>query len=137
MLAVSVSRLSDPSCTFILLMEYVRRCLAMCNGCREALASKSAPAKHRCPCCRQSFVPFFLFKNQKLIRTPFQCGRIFEDLHSLEEGNINHVFIYDRCFAFAYVKGQTTLYVSTLPFVHFYYLPLEFLQFDELLAPCN
>ncbi|KAF8969568.1 hypothetical protein BDZ97DRAFT_1653538 [Flammula alnicola] len=29
------------------------RCLAMCDNCREALASKSAPTKHRCPCCRQ------------------------------------------------------------------------------------
>ncbi|KAG2019752.1 hypothetical protein CC2G_005162 [Coprinopsis cinerea AmutBmut pab1-1] len=29
------------------------RCLAMCDGCREALASRSAPTKHRCPCCRQ------------------------------------------------------------------------------------
>ncbi|KAF8163684.1 hypothetical protein B0H34DRAFT_650577 [Crassisporium funariophilum] len=30
------------------------RCLAMCDGCREALASRSAPTKHRCPCCRQT-----------------------------------------------------------------------------------
>ncbi len=66
------------------------------------------------------------------MRISLQCGRIFENLHSLEEGNINHVFIYDRCFAFAYVKGLTTLYVSTLSFVHFYYLLLDFLQFDEL-----
>lgn len=29
------------------------RCLAMCDGCRESLASRSAPNKHRCPCCRQ------------------------------------------------------------------------------------
>ena len=29
------------------------RCLAMCDGCREALASRSAPSKHQCPCCRQ------------------------------------------------------------------------------------
>ncbi|KDR73721.1 hypothetical protein GALMADRAFT_100588 [Galerina marginata CBS 339.88] len=29
------------------------RCLAMCDSCREALASKSTPSKHRCPCCRQ------------------------------------------------------------------------------------
>lgn len=28
------------------------RCLAMCDGCREALAARSAPTKHRCPCCR-------------------------------------------------------------------------------------
>ncbi|KAF8912185.1 hypothetical protein CPB84DRAFT_1761521 [Gymnopilus junonius] len=30
------------------------RCLAMCDSCREALSSKSAPSKHRCPCCRQT-----------------------------------------------------------------------------------
>ncbi|KAF9561137.1 hypothetical protein CPC08DRAFT_689286 [Agrocybe pediades] len=30
------------------------RCLAMCENCREALASKSTPSKHRCPCCRQT-----------------------------------------------------------------------------------
>jgi hypothetical protein len=29
------------------------RCLAMCDGCREALAARSAPTKHRCPCCRR------------------------------------------------------------------------------------
>ncbi|TFK23453.1 hypothetical protein FA15DRAFT_670473 [Coprinopsis marcescibilis] len=29
------------------------RCLAMCDSCREALASRSAPTKHSCPCCRQ------------------------------------------------------------------------------------
>ncbi|CAA7270987.1 unnamed protein product [Cyclocybe aegerita] len=30
------------------------RCLSMCDNCREALASRSAPTKHRCPCCRQT-----------------------------------------------------------------------------------
>jgi len=29
------------------------RCLAMCDGCREVMAGRSAPAKHRCPCCRR------------------------------------------------------------------------------------
>ncbi|KAJ7163300.1 hypothetical protein C8R46DRAFT_1102931 [Mycena filopes] len=29
------------------------RCLSMCNGCREVLASRSSASKHRCPCCRQ------------------------------------------------------------------------------------
>ncbi|KAJ7264011.1 hypothetical protein B0H12DRAFT_1180471 [Mycena haematopus] len=29
------------------------RCLSMCDGCREVLASRSAASKHRCPCCRQ------------------------------------------------------------------------------------
>lgn len=85
--------LTRPSSTFILLMAYVCRCLAMCDTCREALASKSAPAKHRCPCCRQSFVISYHFNSRKLIHSPFQCGWIFEDLHSLEKGNINHVFI--------------------------------------------
>ncbi|PFH51671.1 hypothetical protein AMATHDRAFT_142020 [Amanita thiersii Skay4041] len=30
------------------------RCLSMCDGCRDVLASRSAPAKHRCPCCRRN-----------------------------------------------------------------------------------
>ncbi|KAF8208714.1 hypothetical protein K438DRAFT_1812764 [Mycena galopus ATCC 62051] len=30
------------------------RCLSMCDGCREVLASRSPASKHRCPCCRQS-----------------------------------------------------------------------------------
>jgi len=30
------------------------RCLAMCDNCREALAPRSAPTKHCCPCCRQT-----------------------------------------------------------------------------------
>jgi hypothetical protein len=30
------------------------RCLAMCDNCREALASRSAPTTHRCPCCRRT-----------------------------------------------------------------------------------
>ncbi|KAF8868869.1 hypothetical protein BD779DRAFT_824016 [Infundibulicybe gibba] len=30
------------------------RCLAMCDGCRETLATRGAPAKHRCPCCRRN-----------------------------------------------------------------------------------
>lgn len=34
------------------------RCLAMCNGCREALAARSVPSKHRCPCCRRSVEGF-------------------------------------------------------------------------------
>ncbi|KAJ7729662.1 hypothetical protein DFH07DRAFT_178918 [Mycena maculata] len=29
------------------------RCLSMCDGCREVLASRSSASKHRCPCCRQ------------------------------------------------------------------------------------
>ncbi|KAJ7935437.1 hypothetical protein B0H13DRAFT_1947791 [Mycena leptocephala] len=29
------------------------RCLSMCDGCREILASRSSASKHRCPCCRQ------------------------------------------------------------------------------------
>ncbi|KAF9532760.1 hypothetical protein CPB83DRAFT_580491 [Crepidotus variabilis] len=29
------------------------RCLAMCDGCRETLSSRSSASKHRCPCCRQ------------------------------------------------------------------------------------
>lgn len=29
------------------------RCLAMCDGCRDSMASQSAPTRHRCPCCRQ------------------------------------------------------------------------------------
>ncbi|KAJ7644337.1 hypothetical protein FB45DRAFT_897561 [Roridomyces roridus] len=29
------------------------RCLSMCDGCREVLASRSTASKHRCPCCRQ------------------------------------------------------------------------------------
>ncbi|KAF9014146.1 hypothetical protein BDQ17DRAFT_1386668 [Cyathus striatus] len=34
------------------------RCLAMCDGCREALATRSAPTKHRCPCCySRVFIP--------------------------------------------------------------------------------
>ncbi|KAI0076423.1 hypothetical protein K474DRAFT_1597913 [Panus rudis PR-1116 ss-1] len=30
------------------------RCLALCDDCRENLASRSAASKHICPCCRQS-----------------------------------------------------------------------------------
>ncbi|KAF8801639.1 hypothetical protein BYT27DRAFT_7114356 [Phlegmacium glaucopus] len=30
------------------------RCLAMCDNCREALSSRSAPSKHCCPCCRRT-----------------------------------------------------------------------------------
>ncbi|OCH92079.1 hypothetical protein OBBRIDRAFT_791595 [Obba rivulosa] len=30
------------------------RCLALCNDCRENLASRSAAVKHTCPCCRTS-----------------------------------------------------------------------------------
>jgi len=30
------------------------RCLALCNDCRENLASRSAASKHTCPCCRTS-----------------------------------------------------------------------------------
>ncbi|KAJ7075886.1 hypothetical protein B0H15DRAFT_916541 [Mycena belliarum] len=30
------------------------RCLSMCDGCREVLASRSSASKHRCPCCRQT-----------------------------------------------------------------------------------
>ncbi|KAK7048184.1 hypothetical protein R3P38DRAFT_3307099 [Favolaschia claudopus] len=29
------------------------RCLSMCDGCREVLASRASSSKHRCPCCRQ------------------------------------------------------------------------------------
>lgn len=29
------------------------RCLAMCDQCRESLATRSSSAKHHCPCCRQ------------------------------------------------------------------------------------
>ncbi|KAJ6584747.1 hypothetical protein B0H19DRAFT_1206465 [Mycena capillaripes] len=29
------------------------RCLSMCDGCREVLASRASASKHRCPCCRQ------------------------------------------------------------------------------------
>lgn len=29
------------------------RCLALCNDCRENLASRFPPAKHTCPCCRR------------------------------------------------------------------------------------
>ncbi|VDB82846.1 unnamed protein product [Peniophora sp. CBMAI 1063] len=29
------------------------RCLALCDDCRENLASRVAPSKHTCPCCRQ------------------------------------------------------------------------------------
>ncbi|KZT00061.1 uncharacterized protein LAESUDRAFT_739765 [Laetiporus sulphureus 93-53] len=30
------------------------RCLALCNDCRENLASRSSASKHSCPCCRRS-----------------------------------------------------------------------------------
>ncbi|KAI0363253.1 hypothetical protein BV20DRAFT_1040021 [Pilatotrama ljubarskyi] len=30
------------------------RCLALCDDCRENLASRSAASKHTCPCCRRS-----------------------------------------------------------------------------------
>jgi len=30
------------------------RCLAMCDDCRENLASRSSASKHRCPCCRRN-----------------------------------------------------------------------------------
>ncbi|KAL6301644.1 hypothetical protein BKA93DRAFT_818919 [Sparassis latifolia] len=30
------------------------RCLAMCDDCRENLASRSSASKHACPCCRRS-----------------------------------------------------------------------------------
>ncbi|KZT69880.1 hypothetical protein DAEQUDRAFT_668824 [Daedalea quercina L-15889] len=30
------------------------RCLALCNDCRENLASRSSASKHTCPCCRRS-----------------------------------------------------------------------------------
>ncbi|TFK36378.1 hypothetical protein BDQ12DRAFT_654462 [Crucibulum laeve] len=30
------------------------RCLTMCDNCREAIAARSTPSKHRCPCCRQT-----------------------------------------------------------------------------------
>ncbi|KAF4576399.1 hypothetical protein EYR36_001003 [Pleurotus pulmonarius] len=30
------------------------RCLAMCDDCRESMASRSAASKHRCPCCRRT-----------------------------------------------------------------------------------
>ncbi|KAH8099653.1 hypothetical protein BXZ70DRAFT_942746 [Cristinia sonorae] len=30
------------------------RCLALCDDCRENMASRSAASKHSCPCCRQS-----------------------------------------------------------------------------------
>ncbi|KII88186.1 hypothetical protein PLICRDRAFT_161069 [Plicaturopsis crispa FD-325 SS-3] len=30
------------------------RCLALCDDCRENLASRSSAAKHACPCCRRS-----------------------------------------------------------------------------------
>ncbi|KAL0946399.1 hypothetical protein HGRIS_012625 [Hohenbuehelia grisea] len=30
------------------------RCLALCDECRESLASRSAASKHRCPCCRRT-----------------------------------------------------------------------------------
>ncbi|KAI0771083.1 hypothetical protein BD413DRAFT_476477 [Trametes elegans] len=30
------------------------RCLALCDDCRENLASRSSASKHTCPCCRQS-----------------------------------------------------------------------------------
>ncbi|EMD38242.1 hypothetical protein CERSUDRAFT_113400 [Gelatoporia subvermispora B] len=30
------------------------RCLALCNDCRENLASRSSASKHTCPCCRTS-----------------------------------------------------------------------------------
>ncbi|KAJ7069971.1 hypothetical protein C8F01DRAFT_1114796 [Mycena amicta] len=29
------------------------RCLSMCDGCREVLASRASASKHRCPCCRE------------------------------------------------------------------------------------
>ncbi|KAI0034050.1 hypothetical protein K488DRAFT_46407 [Vararia minispora EC-137] len=34
------------------------RCLALCDDCRENVASRSAPSKHFCPCCRQSVEGF-------------------------------------------------------------------------------
>ncbi|KAJ7212287.1 hypothetical protein GGX14DRAFT_697227 [Mycena pura] len=34
------------------------RCLSMCDGCREVLASRSSASKHRCPCCRQAVQGF-------------------------------------------------------------------------------
>ncbi|PCH37637.1 hypothetical protein WOLCODRAFT_95538 [Wolfiporia cocos MD-104 SS10] len=30
------------------------RCLALCNDCRETLASRSHPSMHTCPCCRRT-----------------------------------------------------------------------------------
>ncbi|KAM6500194.1 hypothetical protein JOM56_003208 [Amanita muscaria] len=32
------------------------RCLAMCDNCRDVMSSRSAPSKHRCPCCRRRSV---------------------------------------------------------------------------------
>lgn len=32
-------------------------CLALCDDCRENLATRSSASKHTCPCCRQQYVP--------------------------------------------------------------------------------
>jgi hypothetical protein len=32
------------------------RCLALCNDCRENLASRAPASKHSCPCCRRRYV---------------------------------------------------------------------------------
>ncbi|KAI0315241.1 hypothetical protein OF83DRAFT_1132833 [Amylostereum chailletii] len=34
------------------------RCLALCEDCRENLASRTKPSKHTCPCCRRSVEGF-------------------------------------------------------------------------------
>ena len=32
------------------------RCLALCDDCRENLASRQSASKHSCPCCRRAWV---------------------------------------------------------------------------------
>ena len=52
---------------FFLFFKFLNRCLAMCDNCREALASRSAAIKHFCPCCRQTWVFFFFRSSSETI----------------------------------------------------------------------
>ena len=56
------------------------RCLAVCNECRESLASRLAARDHMCPCCRRKWVMrFFPFEAS----TDEQGGRVQPYLHSM------------------------------------------------------
>jgi hypothetical protein len=72
---------------FFIRVAYFRlglsRCLALCDDCRENLASRSSSAKHKCPCCRQKCVFFLSGCKSCLPVGYYKCGGVFQDFRSV------------------------------------------------------
>lgn len=67
---------------FLSLLSFRRRCLALCDDCRENLASRAPSSKHLCPCCRSKYVPESLPSLIHLL-THTQRRRLLENIHPL------------------------------------------------------